>query len=902
MEKSWRQAREKAAPQGARHADPFADLLSFTTAPKQSSEAAPAVVSSRRPAGASDSQPIPASPAWGEVAPIMTSEGPLGAEKGKSQESRRKRDIFLNQMSDFLEGIESSTPAEVVPPEPFVSFSESSTSLPITESYTAATFPPPAASGPSTSIFPESSKQFASSSLMSDDLFGDPFVRQEPYTPSTKPPGRLQGMMLGTSSNISHPRGSLFDDDDVGVEDVSAEQQEPLRTLPQSTVASDSGSMQRVTPRPLPLSTPSHDTRNSPSQGRPRSTSKPTRGLDLGEVRRRTSLLSGRSAAPPPPVSAPTRRTAAAPRPATASSYLGADWGRQGAPASSTDEVPSHPLHASATASGGGSGGNYFNEEFLRKREQGGCTGTRGVEQGGQGGNNLMDSTGNFFNTARNGARTLLQDAKAGVDAVGANWQSSREETGQQRFNRTDRPSRGLRHKENEGEGEFDVTFGEGRLGFTLCREAAGPRKGKGVVCKVHTGSTAHTLGVAVGDVAVGVNKHRYDTYDEIMEVLPKLPRPALITFARRAAGQPIEGSMAAASWRQSTPSSTTSEGGGGNPLVWLAKLNPFDKRRRDEEDERRVERRSSADFRVPPSQEYGLPGEVFARGLRGGVFSWSYYGTSDGIEANTRDTYTEHVMRCQWGRTGETMQSWMVARRYREFVALDLDLRDAYPDRREALPRLPPKEFFKLAPDVVERRTRGLEMYLTTIIRRFPDMLESSHLDRFLTISERLSVMQATTAPGSNSQTLYRNLGANGSSSNVFAASEPFADKSSSPVGTNYILHLMTSEEAWQLSTTRNSSPVDVAFCEDLVLELSDYVSRIPPEAHLLSDEMLYALVARCQKAWPGLKAAAGKMVSEDACKTLLPRIVQCDEEMERAFEKLGALLTSRGYIRDTS
>lgn len=29
---------------------------------------------------------------------------------------------------------------------------------------------------------------------------------------------------------------------------------------------------------------------------------------------------------------------------------------------------------------------------------------------------------------------------------------------------------------------------------------------------------------------------------------------------------------------------------------------------------------------------------------------------------------------------------------RYREFDALDLDLRDAYPDRREALPRLPPK------------------------------------------------------------------------------------------------------------------------------------------------------------------------------------------------------------------
>ena len=37
------------------------------------------------------------------------------------------------------------------------------------------------------------------------------------------------------------------------------------------------------------------------------------------------------------------------------------------------------------------------------------------------------------------------------------------------------------------------------------------------------------------------------------------------------------------------------------------------------------------------------------------------------------------------------------------------------------------------MAPDVVERRTKGLEIYITTIIRRFPDMLESSHLDRYI-------------------------------------------------------------------------------------------------------------------------------------------------------------------------
>lgn len=138
-------------------------------------------------------------------------------------------------------------------------------------------------------------------------------------------------------------------------------------------------------------------------KGRSRSKSKPTRGLDLGEVRRRTSLLSGRSAAPSPPVPAPSRPTAAPSRPATSSPYFDADWGRQGVRALSYDEVPPHPLHAHAAASRGGSGGNYFNEEVLRTREQERCAGAHGVGQGGRGGNDLMDSAGNFLNTARSG-------------------------------------------------------------------------------------------------------------------------------------------------------------------------------------------------------------------------------------------------------------------------------------------------------------------------------------------------------------------------------------------------------------------------------------------------------------------------------------------------------------------
>lgn len=49
--------------------------------------------------------------------------------------------------------------------------------------------------------------------------------------------------------------------------------------------------------------------------------------------------------------------------------------------------------------------------------------------------------------------------------------------------------------------------------------------------------------------------------------------------------------------------------------------------------------------------------------------------------------------------------------------------------------------------------------------------------------------------------------------------------------------MQLMTSEEAWRMSTARNSSPVDVAFCEDLVQELSQYVSKISSEVRKTQD-----------------------------------------------------------------
>ncbi|CAM9992036.1 unnamed protein product, partial [Hapterophycus canaliculatus] len=302
-----------------------------------------------------------APPAWGEVVPVTT--GSLAAKKRKSQESRLKRDTFLNQMSSFLEGLESSTPAEVISPEPPVS-------LATAESYTSAAFPSSAGSvaikqaswsaalkdgPPSSSSGAYYSGAGPSSSLMQEGLF-DPFLPKEVSPEVDKSQGGLRGVIQGASSGVSHQRGSLFDDDYVSLEDTglgdTQDTNDQGRRQGNLFTSGPAGSSPQRASSPLPLSAPSHDARASLSQGRSSSKAKPSRGLDLEEVRRRTSLLSGEilaSASAPAPSRPPA--TAGVPRPEAASS----------------GEVPPHPLYAATPMDplfpGSGSGGNYFNED-----------------------------------------------------------------------------------------------------------------------------------------------------------------------------------------------------------------------------------------------------------------------------------------------------------------------------------------------------------------------------------------------------------------------------------------------------------------------------------------------------------------------------------------------------------
>ncbi|CAM9734093.1 unnamed protein product, partial [Laminaria digitata] len=366
---------------------------------------------------------------WG-LDPLATNEGSLAAKKRKAQESRLKRDQFLNQMSSFLEGIESNT-ADIVPPEAPVSLlasMNSSTALasrtpnsnqarPSPEStmvenvvgkqslWPNASEDGPGPHGASLAVPSEasmtpllnSSAAGPGSSLMREDLY-DPFVAPEPPRKTPSKQGDLRGTM-GADAD-PHPRGSLFDDDvgpeegdDDDVQDGESQREESV------IVSVSTGSPpQRVSPSPLPFSAPPQDARGAQPQARSRRKAKPTRGMDLSEVRRRTSLLSGEARESPVPVLTSPPSRSAAPRPTTdkppAALHQNLAWRRQEtlasprSAASISGEIPSvsgqmaHPLHAAPPADpllfgGGGPGGkfddrgNYFNEDLLLARAQG---------------------------------------------------------------------------------------------------------------------------------------------------------------------------------------------------------------------------------------------------------------------------------------------------------------------------------------------------------------------------------------------------------------------------------------------------------------------------------------------------------------------------------------------------
>lgn len=169
------------------------------------------------------------------------------------------------------------------------------------------------------------------------------------------------------------------------------------------------------------------------------------------------------------------------------------------------------------------------------------------------------------------------------------------------------------------------------------------------------------------------------------------------------------------------------------------------------------------------------------------GIFSWQMYGSAEALD-EFGNTYTEYLMRCQWGTSFENLQPWIVAHRYREFDKLDLDLKKRFPALEVTMPKLPKKEFlWSMETQVVTKRRQALEEYMVKLVQSFPTLLRSDLMDVFLHITERIQSIKnlLKVAPSLSMRTAANPTGAaapSTSSAAVYEAAEESAAVMSAP------------------------------------------------------------------------------------------------------------------------
>lgn len=167
------------------------------------------------------------------------------------------------------------------------------------------------------------------------------------------------------------------------------------------------------------------------------------------------------------------------------------------------------------------------------------------------------------------------------------------------------------------------------------------------------------------------------------------------------------------------------------------------------------------------------------------GIFSWQMYGSAEALD-EFGNTYTEYLMRCQWGTSFENLQPWIVAHRYREFDKLDLDLKKRFPALEVTMPKLPKKEFlWSMETQVVTKRRQALEEYMVKLVQSFPTLLRSDLMDVFLHITERIQSIKnlLKVAPSLSMRTSANPSGATTSAASTSSAAVYEAAEESSSV-----------------------------------------------------------------------------------------------------------------------
>ncbi len=692
----------------------------------------------------------------------------------------------------------------------------------------AVVVPPPVPKGQKTE-FPldgglDSILQFLDPSNQSDDI-EDVGGKYEAFSPSVP------------NLNPTRSRKSLFEDD-VSKEDGNLERFDDF-----STAAASSGAHSVTVPAeeyacevqenplldpPANSAVPHSVPRSAAPHSDPSHSGSTSHGIDLERARHRTTLLMGNA---DNSVTSPRQVTQSPPPsrvPAQENGGLHDDSSKdpvssQRLKAPGLVDPLSEPVYAPQT-----SADYYFNDDLLRARVGGD---KEDESSGPHAAARQNPCYGNIMERSSNAVMNAVQSAVLPGDG-----------------------GRSASFSPNT-QNCFDVTFGEGHLGFMLYKAA----DASGVICRVYPNTMADRYDLRAGDIVKSVNMKETLCYEDVMLALSHAMRPVLVSIYRP------NPSNSSRTQKSSDCNDMYSESAPNQPgdaaLKWLAILaDPFIRGNSLYKDIA-----GEVKPAYSPSEEVGSwkirNGDLLSTRTNfhgtvvhafDGVFSWNMYGTHDGVDATTGDAFIEYVMRCQWGPDQKAMTPWMVARRYREFAALDKDIHSSFPYLRGTLPCLPPKELFKTSTDVVARRKVGLEQYMTFIITNVPDVLTSEYMDRFLTISERL--MQIRSRSGVQTKTINEQQQHPGPSlaTPVTVASPSTSQSPPIPSTTpTRSIQPWTSQQAYEAYQARGDgafSPLDsegLFAVETLVLELSARVSCLTSAVDLNMDKNLFKLVS---------------------------------------------------------
>uniref|UniRef100_A0AAV1VKW7 PX domain-containing protein n=1 Tax=Peronospora matthiolae TaxID=2874970 RepID=A0AAV1VKW7_9STRA len=131
------------------------------------------------------------------------------------------------------------------------------------------------------------------------------------------------------------------------------------------------------------------------------------------------------------------------------------------------------------------------------------------------------------------------------------------------------------------------------------------------------------------------------------------------------------------------------------------------------------------------PSSGAGLQGD----------FRVEVLGSQESLDLDCGKFYTEYILRCSWIESNQTPEIWDVVRRYREFCAIDILLREKYPSRAPMFPYLPSKKYIgsSLSADFVDKRQRNLGYYIMSVLHSCPLLVQDEIIDSFLDIKRHI-------------------------------------------------------------------------------------------------------------------------------------------------------------------